>query len=305
MSHQSKSSPFDIRVSAVLCSALVAGLISLLALVYHGDRAAAAHVQTAATAPSASERQLEPRLDRLESLVEQQHANLSAAIAAIEARASGPRREPVHDASEPVATDGPGAAAEAPPTPSKAEQVAEWTESYLAAGDRASRDALVRKALEEGLSDQVLAFLLERSSDRPDDIEAQFELGEAYVATLRFGDANPGEAAELAQRARAAYSSALELDPNHWGARYSSALTMAFAPQATGLQAQARLELEKLRDIQSSQTPNPGHVMTFYFLGNLYYGEGKVDMAIGTWQEGLRQFPGNTKLISKLEAVCH
>ena len=107
-----------------------------------------------------------------------------------------------------------------------------------------------RRLAKAGLLDEAVAAIEEYAADNPDNPDAQTELGHSYIQkVLAVNDLEKGL---LAMKAHGAYDKALALDDHHWEARFSEAMSFAFAPSALGLQPRAVEHLEILRTQQEA-----------------------------------------------------
>jgi tetratricopeptide (TPR) repeat protein len=102
--------------------------------------------------------------------------------------------------------------------------------------------------------------------------------------------------------ASAAYNKAIELDPNHWQARYEKALGISMAPEFLGMKPVAIKQFEELRTIQESQPAADHHVHVYFRLGTLYKDMGNTEKALELWNDGLRRFPDSQALKGAVEA---
>ncbi len=148
----------------------------------------------------------------------------------------------------------------------------------------------VWNALREAkMVDDAVAFFERRAEENPLDPDAHAELGGAYIQKLLdVGDVEKGRWAMKADRA---FDGALELDPRHWDARFSKAVSYSFAPPVFGLQARAIEQFEILRAQQEEQSTEPRFAQTYLLLGNLYANQGKSENAREIWQRGAELYP--------------
>ena len=153
-----------------------------------------------------------------------------------------------------------------------------------------------------GLADEALALLEERAEAAPNDVDAQLELGMAYIFQLDEIGAGP-QAGMVASQADAAFDRALELDDQHWGARFMKATSLSHWPPFLGKQAEAITNFEILIDQQNAGPARPEHADTYLYLGNLYKEAGRFDEAKATWQTGATLFPEHADLGQQLVAA--
>lgn len=162
------------------------------------------------------------------------------------------------------------------------------------------RDMFWQEVREAGLLDEVIARFEENAAARPDDIDAQVDLGGAYLQKI-FEVGQGPLAGVWATKADGAFDAALAIDDRHWGARFSKAASLSFWPPVFGKQSEAIHHFEILTDQQADMERDPQHAQTYLLLGNLYQQNGKPDKAIETWQRGLERYPDDDGLIGQLE----
>ncbi len=158
--------------------------------------------------------------------------------------------------------------------------------------------AQVQKA---GKLDDLLARLKEHAEQSPNDADAQAALGNALVQKINAPNVGGMERAVLGKQIDDAYAKALDLDPEHWEARYSRAIGQTFWPAFMGKQADAIQNFETLIEQQERRSAKPGYSSTYVLLGNVYAQQGKMDKAKEVWQRGLKQFPNDGELQKKLK----
>jgi tetratricopeptide (TPR) repeat protein len=96
---------------------------------------------------------------------------------------------------------------------------------------------------------------------------------------------------------------ALELDPTHWGARYTLALNFYYMPEFLGRTRDAIREFETLLDQQGTRTDAPEMAGPFAYLGDLYLREKGTEAAHEVWHRGARLFPDDDQLRQRLEGI--
>jgi tetratricopeptide (TPR) repeat protein len=163
---------------------------------------------------------------------------------------------------------------------------------------RAKVWAQVQKA---GKLDALLKRLRDHAKNAPNDADAQTALGHALVQKINSPGIGGMEQAVLGAQIDKAYGKALEIDPEHWEARYSRAIGLTFWPAFLGKQAEAIQNFETLIDQQERRTPERKFASTYILLGNVYAQQGKMDKAKEVWQRGLKQFPNDKDLQGKLK----
>jgi len=153
-----------------------------------------------------------------------------------------------------------------------------------------------------GLMDEAIALFESRVAADPNDPDLQVDVAGAYLAKTQQVGAGP-EAGVWATKADKAYDRALELDENHWKARFSKATALSFWPPLFGKQGEAIHHFEILLEQQQSQPPQGSYAETHLFLGNLYQQTGKGEKALETWKNGLALYPDSKSLAEKLKAL--
>jgi tetratricopeptide (TPR) repeat protein len=162
-----------------------------------------------------------------------------------------------------------------------------------------AREALFKKAKTAGQLGELIERLKARSEANPAIAEPHLELGQAYL-TLLEGMPPSEESGRIAMAADRSFDRALEADGEHWEARFLKGMSLSFWPPVFGKQKIAIEQFETLRQQQVKSAPEPHHVQTYVYLGNLYSQQGKTEEARKVWEEGLRRHPGNEELKSRL-----
>lgn len=162
------------------------------------------------------------------------------------------------------------------------------------------REEFWQRMRDEGRMDEVIAAFEARAEANPSNPDFQVDLGEAYLQKIQEVGNGP-LAGVLATQADDAFNRALDVDPEHWNARFTKAIALSFWPKFTGKQGQAISELETLVAQQASANVEPHHVQSHLILGNLYQDSGQTEKAIAAWQAGLALFPQNEALIGQLQ----
>lgn len=160
------------------------------------------------------------------------------------------------------------------PSLSEAERLALWAEMH-----------------DEGLLDALVAEYEKRVATSPQDSTAHTNLGLAYHQKMRFSGGGP-EAGRWGQKGSEAYAKALELDETNWEARFAQAQHFYYA----GMQGEARLHLETLREQQGNRRPEERHAEAYLLLGSMVLEQGDAAEARKIWLEGLALFPDNERL---------
>jgi len=163
-------------------------------------------------------------------------------------------------------------------------------------------NSIWNKARAAGLSKELIAAFEERAEQSPNDAEAQAQVGFAYLSTIAEIPDGPEKGA-WGMKADAAFDRALEIDPNHWEARYTKAFSLSFWPPIFGKQAEAISNFEILVEKQGNLTRSSRHADTFLHLGNLYQQTGQHEKAAAIWAQGAAQFPDNAELLGRVSAA--
>lgn len=190
-----------------------------------------------------------------------------------------------------------GPARAAAPAPDASDLLAELSAPGL--GQQESQ-AIWRRASEAGLTNALVELLEQRAAERPSDPKAQLQVGNAYLQKL-FEVSDGPERGLWATRADQAFDRALELDPRHWEARFTKAVSLSFWPPLFGKQAEAIRHFEVLVEQQKSLPLAPQHAQTYELLGNLYQQSGKAERALEIWRAGAALFPQVESLASKAQ----
>jgi len=156
-------------------------------------------------------------------------------------------------------------------------------------------EELWQRLREEKLIDGVVAEIERQAASSPNNPDLAAELGRAYIQKLF--DAGVGPLAGVwGEKADKAFDRALELDPEHQGARFEKAIALSNWPAFLGKQGEAARQFELLREQQERSPAQPGHARTYFFLGNLYDQMGEGDKAAAIWARGLDFFPDDAQL---------
>lgn len=187
--------------------------------------------------------------------------------------------------------------AKTPPAGSDAKSL--YAELAKAGGDWTKVTELWKKAKEAGQLDALVALYEQNAKDNPRQPDTQVALGNAYLQKLFAGGMGP-EAGIWGSKADKAFDQALELDPNHWGARFQKAVSLSNWPDFLGRKKEAIDNFETLvKQQEASGNTQPQGWNTYLMLGNLYMQQGKEDKAKDLWDRGARAFPDNQTLKDK------
>jgi tetratricopeptide (TPR) repeat protein len=163
----------------------------------------------------------------------------------------------------------------------------------------ADREALFERAREAGLLEALVSAVAARAEASPSDPGAQVLAGNAYLAQLNTVTDGP-QRGMLATRADRFFDRALELDPEHWEARFTKAVALSFWPPVFGKQAEAIRQFEVLVGQHQGSPVLPHQAQTYELLGNLYLQSGQREKALSTWSTGRSLVPQNPSFAQKL-----
>lgn len=187
------------------------------------------------------------------------------------------------------------------------------------ASPKAKREAYLKRLLDDGVSwddaqaiwkevaadgelDAVVALFEEQARANPNDVQAQVDLGHAYLQKVFQSGGGP-EAGKWAIQADHAYDGALKLDDHNWEARFSKAMSLSHWPAVFGKQNEAIQNFEVLVAQQALQSQRPDFVQTHFLLGNMYQQIGEKEKALAAWQKGLTMFPDNPSLLGQIASL--
>ena len=166
--------------------------------------------------------------------------------------------------------------------------------------DWLAKEEMWQKLREDGNLDAVIDQFEGLAAEDPANPDLQVDLGYAYIQKIQDVGNSP-LAGKWAAMADEAFDNALEINPDHWDARFTKAISLSHWPDFTGKKNEAITQLETLMKIQGDLPSEPHHAQTYVVLGNLYSGQGKADLALQTWQAGLDLFPGDGELTAKVD----
>ena len=293
-------------IAIVLVSAAVSTLAALVVVSVTRD-APAASAQAASSDPTID---LGRRLDAIDARVDAALKSLDDVRMQVAAKEE-PARVPVGEIEAAVARalTARGAAAEvvADAEAAPAGKVAAPADAHalfddLSAGGNSWEDeqAIWKRAAEAGLTDELVALFEKRAAERPNDPEAQVDLGHAYLQKTFNAGGGP-EAGVWAIKADKAYDKALALDDHNWEGRFSKAVSLSFWPAALGKQHEAIAQFQTLVKQQAGQAQKPEFAQSHLWLGNLYTQIGEKEKAMAAWQQGLALFPDDTELQNQIQ----
>jgi tetratricopeptide (TPR) repeat protein len=112
------------------------------------------------------------------------------------------------------------------------------------------------------------------------------------------------EQGALSAQATGVLREALELDPTHWGARYTLGLNFYYSPEFLGLTRDAIREFETLLEQQGTRTDDPQMAGPYSYLGDLYLREKRTEAAHEVWRRGAQLFPADDQLRQRLDGIA-
>ncbi len=154
---------------------------------------------------------------------------------------------------------------------------------------------LWKRAFAAGRMDEVIAKYEALAKADPKSTAAQMQLAQACIAYLQM---DPSKW-QLSMKADKAYDNVLDLDENHWEARFSKAVSYTFWPDFMGKKKPAIEHFEILVQQQELQPVADHQAQTYLFLGNLLE-QSDPERAREMWQRGARRHPNDTALKEKL-----
>ncbi len=150
--------------------------------------------------------------------------------------------------------------------------------------------------------DRTIDRLKKEIERDPANADLRVALATTWVA--KTASMTPGPAqGESWGEATKAYDAAIELDPNHWQARYGKAFGQSMAPEFVGLRPGAIKQFEELVEIQRRLPLAPEHSQSYYRLGTLYKDAGNPEKARQVWLDGQKLFPDDQQLKEALEVL--
>ncbi len=165
--------------------------------------------------------------------------------------------------------------------------------------DEIQEQALWDRLRKEGRLDEVVAALEALVAERPHDPDLQTELGNAYIQKIFDVGMGP-MAGVFGEKADEAYDRALEIDPEHWEARFSKAVSLSNWPAFLGKTGEAIHQFETLITQQENRSPEDHYEQTYYFLGNMYLQTGETAKALEAWRRGIAVFPDSEMLLGQI-----
>jgi tetratricopeptide (TPR) repeat protein len=157
------------------------------------------------------------------------------------------------------------------------------------------REELWQQLRKLGGTDEAVKTFERLAAENPNSPDAQTALGAAYIEKM-LQSTDEAQRIALGEKIEAQFDRALELQPDHWEARFRKAVGLSYGPPLSGRQQQAVRQFEQLVQQQGSLPPQAGFAETYVYLGRLYEQQGSLDRAAAVWQQGLSRHPQDTAL---------
>jgi tetratricopeptide (TPR) repeat protein len=155
------------------------------------------------------------------------------------------------------------------------------------------------KLRDAGKMDQVIAELNERATNNPAGAEYPAALGQAYLHKIAVTK-DTRDYAVLGALADRSFDSALDIDPEHWEARFFKATAMSYWPEEMNKRPEVIQRFTQLIQDQETKSPQPQFAQSYYWLGESYQKTGRSDYADQVWRRGAALFPNDPMLRQKL-----
>jgi tetratricopeptide (TPR) repeat protein len=145
--------------------------------------------------------------------------------------------------------------------------------------------------------DRSLQFFQKAVAEHPNSANLYLNFGFAYVDKIPA--AGSVTQVILANTALIQFSKAIELQSS-WIGYYTRGASYLFWPKIFNKGALGVADLEKAMEIQKKGPRHSYYVRTYIALGDGYWKTDQLEKARATWREGLKQFPGNEQLKTRL-----
>jgi len=145
--------------------------------------------------------------------------------------------------------------------------------------------------------DRSINYFAKLLADHPNSANLHLNYGFAHVDKIPA--AGSITQVLLANTALGEFSKAVELQPS-WLAYYTRGASYLFWPKVFNRSPLGVADLERALRIQQAGPKKPYYVRTYVALGDGYCKMDQMERARSVWQEGLRQFPENAELKSRL-----
>lgn len=244
-------------------------------------------------ASTADFQEFEARLDQLQ---EQLETDARRAPAVRRAAAQEPLRG---DQDEEMSGAEPGYESDSTASSASSEHLSseDALELLLNADSRAATHDIWVRARQSGTLNELVELFRQRAEQNPNDVEAQVDFADAIRERIRRDvDISTDERAQLGILADATYDRALELNPDHWDARFKKAVSLTFWPSFLGKGPEAIAQFQTLIATQERGPVTPQQEQAYVFLGNLLRQQGNEAAARAAWERGLTRFPLSQQL---------
>lgn len=149
--------------------------------------------------------------------------------------------------------------------------------------------------------DAVLDVYRAEVASAPQSVIAQHELARAaHAAAMSRPNHKDGR---FWTESDGAYQKILDVDPEHWDARYEKAVKLTFWPDAFGRRPEAMKHFETLIEQQAVRPAEERHVSVYVWLGNLHAQQGDPERARKVWRQGLQRHPDAHGLRERLASL--
>ena len=145
--------------------------------------------------------------------------------------------------------------------------------------------------------DRSLNFFEKLAAARPQSANVHLNYGFAYVDKIPA--AGSITQVILANKALTEFSKAVELQPS-WISYYTRGMSYLFWPKIFNRAPMGVADLEKAMSMQKGGARKNYSVKTYIALGDGYWKTDQLEKARAIWQEGLKQFPDNQPLKTRL-----
>jgi tetratricopeptide (TPR) repeat protein len=149
---------------------------------------------------------------------------------------------------------------------------------------------------------ELMKQLETKVKESPTDVDAKLNLAQAYIAKLLSIPGGP-EQGVWSMKAEEQWKKVLEIEPNHWDARYSIAFNWSMWPDFLNKTPDAVKEFETLRGIQERTTAEPKHAQTYVQLSRLYLKQGKTEKAKEVLRAGAERHAQDAEIRKALAAL--
>ncbi len=152
-----------------------------------------------------------------------------------------------------------------------------------------------KKAFASGRMDELIAKFEAAAKANPNDAKVQMQLASAYLGYLQMDNSKW----QLSMKADKVFDTVLALDPTHWEARFTKAVSYTFYPDFLGKKKDAITNFETLVQQQESMPVEASQAQTYLYLGNLLEARDPAK-AREVWARGARRHPDNQELQKRL-----